>query len=131
MTPSPEFLTAIQDLGHDVLTWVGFGTLVGLLAKAIMPGKDPGGAIATLVMGISGSVVGSGILMLIWNGERVSPISPVGFIVATGGAFSLLLFNRMFGGYFFVEGGTGRNYVAPGPNYRRRRGRTREIIYDE
>jgi len=35
--------------------WVGFGTIVGLMAKAIMPGRDPGGAVATLSMGVGGT----------------------------------------------------------------------------
>jgi hypothetical protein len=54
-----------QQMAHDVLAWVGFGTLVGLLAKAIMPGKDPGGAVATLAMGIGGTVMGLGTLGLL------------------------------------------------------------------
>ena len=36
-----------QHLANDVLLWIGFGTVVGLVAKAIMPGRDPGGAVAT------------------------------------------------------------------------------------
>src|SRR4051812_10450765 len=36
------------------LMWIGFGTLVGLVAKWLLPGKDPGGAFATLVIGIIG-----------------------------------------------------------------------------
>ena len=36
---------------NDILVWIGFGILVGLLAKAIMPGRDPGGAVTTLLMG--------------------------------------------------------------------------------
>ncbi|HEY4760243.1 MAG TPA: hypothetical protein VIH42_06665 [Thermoguttaceae bacterium] len=45
----------VQQWANTVLVWVGFGTLVGLLAKAIMPGRDPGGAVATLLMGIGGT----------------------------------------------------------------------------
>jgi len=43
----------IGQWANDILLWVGFGTLVGLAAKAIMPGKDPGGALTTLIMGIA------------------------------------------------------------------------------
>src|SRR5205823_12592426 len=89
---------------NDILLWVGFGTLVGLAAKAIMPGKDPGGALTTLIMGIAGSVIGCGTLMFFWNGLRVSPISPLGFVVATGGAFLLLFFYRLLAGRYFKEG---------------------------
>ncbi|MEX2114604.1 MAG: GlsB/YeaQ/YmgE family stress response membrane protein [Pirellulales bacterium] len=89
---------------NDLLAWVGFGTLVGLLAKAIMPGRDPGGAVATLMMGVGGTVIGCSCLMYFSGGQRVTPISPVGFLVATGGAFVLLFFYRLLGGRFFVEG---------------------------
>ncbi|HBL46963.1 MAG TPA: transglycosylase, partial [Planctomycetaceae bacterium] len=46
----------LQEAVNEMLVWVGFGTLVGLAAKAIMPGKDPGGAVSTMLMGIGGSV---------------------------------------------------------------------------
>ena len=54
-----EVPTDVQQLAHDLLAWVGYGTLVGLVAKAIMPGRDPGGAVATLAMGIGGSIIGA------------------------------------------------------------------------
>src|SRR5438045_1175136 len=92
---------------NDLLLWVGFGTLVGLLAKAIMPGRDRGGALATLLMGIAGSVIGSGTLMFFIDGLRVTPISPLGFLVATAGAFVLLFFYRLLAGGVFRESGTG------------------------
>ena len=99
-----QFNDVMQKVANDLLVWVGFGTLVGLLAKAIMPGRDPGGAVATLMMGIGGSVIGCGTLMFFWEGHHVTPISPMGFLVATGGAFILLFFYRVLSGYFFVEG---------------------------
>jgi uncharacterized membrane protein YeaQ/YmgE (transglycosylase-associated protein family) len=89
---------------NDVLVWIGFGTVVGLLAKAIMPGRDPGGTVATLAMGIGGTVIGCGTLAFFYEGQRVTPISPLGLAVATAGAFILLFFYRILGGYWFVEG---------------------------
>lgn len=113
-----ELLQAIEHTANDILTWVGFGTLAGLLAKAIMPGRDPGGTVATLLMGIGGTVIGSGILMFFTGGQRVTPISPLGFLVATGGAFILLAFYRVLGGYWFREG----TPLPPlAPNYTNRR----------
>jgi uncharacterized membrane protein YeaQ/YmgE (transglycosylase-associated protein family) len=109
----------LEQWAGDLLTWVGFGTLVGLLAKAIMPGRDPGGSIATLLMGIGGTVVGCGTLMFFYDGQRVTPISPVGFLVATGGAFILLFFYRLLAGRFFQEGERRRNVVRA-PHRRRR-----------
>ncbi len=98
-----EMMTLINDALHDLLVWVGFGTLVGLTAKAVMPGRDPGGAITTLIMGIGGSVIGCGLMMYFFDTYRVTPVSPVGFAVATGGAFILLIFYRLFSGSFFLE----------------------------
>lgn len=100
------FTEEAQAWANDILVWIGFGTLVGLLAKAIMPGRDPGGAVATLAMGIGGTVIGCGILAFFYEGHRVTPISPLGLAVATGGAFVLLFFYRLLAGYWFVEGET-------------------------
>lgn len=114
---SPEIIQTITDWAKIILEWVGFGTLAGLLAKAIMPGKDPGGAVATLAMGIGGTVIGCGVLSFFSQGKTlITPISPAGFCVATGGAFIILFFYKLLGGYYFQEG--------EGP-IRRRRGRTR------
>src|SRR6185295_649148 len=94
--------------------------LVGLMAKAIMPGRDPGGAVATLAMGIGGSVIGCGLLAFFYEGYKVSPISVMGFLVGTAGAFTLLFFYRLLGGRIFREGDTGIHTVA-GPRYARTR----------
>ena len=109
----PDVSQLAAELSHHVLTWIGFGTLVGLLAKAIMPGRDPGGAVATLGMGIGGTVIGCGTLMFFHDGARVTPISPIGFLVATGGAFVLLFFYRLLGGRFFIEGDRGLHHGGP------------------
>ena len=93
-----NFSVAVQEWIHHGLTWVGFGTVVGLLAKAIMPGRDPGGAVATLLMGIAGTFIGCSVLMYCTGGQRISPISPLGFVVGTAGSFVILFFYRMFGG---------------------------------
>lgn len=113
----------LQEAVNEMLVWVGFGTLVGLAAKAIMPGKDPGGAVATLLMGIGGSVVGCGTLTFFWDGARVTPISTLGFLAATGGAFLLLFFYRLLSGSFFAEAEDGERWL----HRRRRRRRSREL----
>jgi uncharacterized membrane protein YeaQ/YmgE (transglycosylase-associated protein family) len=110
----------IQQWANTLLIWVGFGTLVGLLAKAIMPGRDPGGAVATLAMGIGGTVVGCGALTYFYNGFHVSPLSPIGFVVSTAGAFVILFFYRMLAGHWFTEGGTQRRTILRRPYYSRR-----------
>jgi uncharacterized membrane protein YeaQ/YmgE (transglycosylase-associated protein family) len=116
--PDIEFSTALQQAANELLMWVGFGTLVGLLAKAIMPGRDPGGTIATLMMGIGGTLIGCGILAY-FSDKHISPISPLGFVVGTAGAFMLLFFYRLMGGYFFREGVTAPPPGSRMPFYRR------------
>ena len=122
-----EFSAAAQQWTNDILVWVGFGTIVGLLAKAIMPGRDPGGAVATLAMGVGGTVIGCGIVSYFYAGQRVTPISPLGLAVATAGAFTLLFFYRLLVGYWFVEGD------VPTHQYRRRfrRRRRRDFAHYE
>jgi uncharacterized membrane protein YeaQ/YmgE (transglycosylase-associated protein family) len=124
-----QFAQQFQHYANDLLTWVGFGTLAGLLAKAIMPGRDPGGAIATLVMGIGGSILGSGVLMFFWNGHHVTPLSVEGFGVATAGAFILLAFYRFFRRDRYIEGERTNTYY---PRYTATRSRRpRERVYDD
>jgi len=111
---APETLEMLQHWANDVLVWVGFGTIVGLVAKGIMPGRDPGGAVATLAMGIGGTVIGCGVFAYFSGStERITPISPLGFAVATGGAFILLFFYKLLGGYFFIEGEVPRRLRRP------------------
>ena len=113
---------AAAQWANDILVWIGFGTLTGLLAKAILPGRDPGGAVTTLAMGIVGTAIGSGLLMYCLGLPRVTPVSPIGFLAGTGGAIILLLFYRLAIGRFNL--GRGGGYPrAPysGSTYRRRR----------
>ncbi len=109
---------------NELLVWVGFGTLVGLAAKAIMPGRDPGGTVATVLMGIGGSVIGCGTLLFFMEGKRVTPISTIGFAAATGGAFLLLFFYRLLAGGFVTEAEDGERIM----NRRTRRRRQRDLI---
>jgi uncharacterized membrane protein YeaQ/YmgE (transglycosylase-associated protein family) len=80
-----------------VLSWILLGLVVGVLAKWIMPGDDPGGLIMTVLLGIAGAFVGGFLSTLIGVG------TPGGFslgsiAVATGGALLLLFLNRMLRG---------------------------------
>ena len=97
-------VTQLADYANLVLTWIGFGTIVGLAAKAVMPGRDPGGTVATLMMGIAGTLIGCAILKYFYPLQTIRPISLEGFSVGAGGAFVLLLFYKVLGGYWFTEG---------------------------
>ena len=75
-----------------ILGWVLFGLVVGVVAKLVMPGKDPGGIIITILLGIVGALLGGFIgqaLGLYQTGE------PAGFIGATLGAILVLWVYRM------------------------------------
>jgi uncharacterized membrane protein YeaQ/YmgE (transglycosylase-associated protein family) len=90
-----------QTWAQNLFIWTGFGTIVGLLARTLMPGKDRAGVFTTVLVGVGGSVIGAALLAYFWEGYRVTPLSPVGFGVAVVGAFILLLFHRLIGGYAF------------------------------
>ncbi len=94
----------LQQLMNDVFVWIGFGTVVGLLAKGVMPGRDPGGAIATVLMGIGGTVIGCGVVSYFRQAERIVPLSPLGMFVGVAGTLLILFFYKLLGGYYFVEG---------------------------
>jgi uncharacterized membrane protein YeaQ/YmgE (transglycosylase-associated protein family) len=75
-----------------VLGWILFGLVVGIVAKLLMPGRDPGGFIITTVLGIVGAVVGG------FLGRTLGfygPGEPAGFLMATLGAVVLLFIYRM------------------------------------
>jgi uncharacterized membrane protein YeaQ/YmgE (transglycosylase-associated protein family) len=97
----PNWQQFFEKSANEVLIWVGFGTITGLTAKAIMPGKDPGGAVATLLTGITGTIIGCGTLAFFYPDLHVTPVSIAGFACATAGAFLLLLFYRILGGSLF------------------------------
>jgi uncharacterized membrane protein YeaQ/YmgE (transglycosylase-associated protein family) len=68
------------------------GLIVGALAKFLMPGKDPGGIIITILLGIAGSIVGS------WVGQVMGLYGagePAGFLMSVLGAVLLLFGYRM------------------------------------
>ena len=72
---------------------VVIGLIVGALAKLIMPGKDPGGFIVTILLGIAGSVVGTFIGRGVgWYQEGQS----AGFFVSILGALLILAVYRLF-----------------------------------
>ncbi|HEY1068724.1 MAG TPA: GlsB/YeaQ/YmgE family stress response membrane protein [Pirellulales bacterium] len=94
--------TWLIDGAHQLFEWTGFGLIVGLAARAIMPGKDPDGAGATLLTGAGGAVLGCGSLALFLPQQQVSPLSVGGFLAAIAGGFCLLAFYRVMSGKFHI-----------------------------
>mgnify|MGYP002636581115 CR=1 FL=1 len=89
----PKLLKAMDETAHAMLEWIGFGTLVGLTAKAIMPGRDPGGFLVTVLIGIGGGLVG-GFLGRSLGVGAVTGFNLVTILTATGGAVLLLAVYR-------------------------------------
>lgn len=73
------------------------GLIVGALAKAIMPGKDPGGVIVTILLGIAGSIVGHFIAAAMYTREA-GPGLIMRLVFATIGALVLLAVYRLITG---------------------------------
>ncbi len=74
-----------------ILGWIVFGLIVGVVAKLLMPGRDPGGFIVTIILGIVGALLGGFIGRAVgWYG----PNDPVGFVLAVVGAIVLLVIYR-------------------------------------
>lgn len=76
----------------SVIGWIVFGLIVGIVAKFLMPGRDPGGIVLTAVLGIVGALVGGYLGRLFgWYGEG----DPVGFLMAVVGSILLLVLYRV------------------------------------
>ena len=81
-----------------LIGWIVFGLIAGLIAKAIMPGKDPGGAIVTILLGIAGSVIGGFIgRSLFYRGDN-EPGTIISMVFAVIGAIILLAAYRLIRG---------------------------------
>tara|TARA_R100001440_G_scaffold30847_1_gene49271 strand:- start:1 stop:252 length:252 start_codon:yes stop_codon:yes gene_type:complete len=77
-----------------ILSWIVFGLIAGIIAKWIMPGKDPGGFIITILFGIAGAFVGGWLGSLVGLGSMGS-FSLGSFVTAIAGALVLLALYRM------------------------------------
>lgn len=81
-----------------ILSWVVFGLVAGIIAKIIMPGKDPGGWIITIALGIGGSFLGGYLSRLV----GLSPPTPAFDVRSLGtavvGALVLLIGYRVIKG---------------------------------
>jgi uncharacterized membrane protein YeaQ/YmgE (transglycosylase-associated protein family) len=80
----------------SILVWIIVGLIVGVIARAIVPGPDPLGWLGTILLGIVGSFVGGFLANLIFAGQAV--VQPAGWIGSIVGAVIVLLLWRSFGG---------------------------------
>jgi uncharacterized membrane protein YeaQ/YmgE (transglycosylase-associated protein family) len=80
---------------YGIIGWIVIGGLAGAIAKFLMPGKDPGGCIITILLGIAGALVAG------WLGKMIGWYDTnegAGFIAAIVGAFILLGIYRLIAG---------------------------------
>lgn len=80
-----------------VIGWIIFGFIVGLIARFLMPGRQPMGFILTTILGIAGSFVG-GYLGTMFSGNQMDTSNPSGWIGAVVGALLLLFLYGMMAG---------------------------------
>ena len=78
--------------GDSILVWIVLGLLAGGIAKLLMPGKDPGGCVITILLGIAGALVAGFLGKAVgWYDQNEG----AGFIAAIVGAFIILLIYRL------------------------------------
>lgn len=77
-----------------IIAWIIFGLIAGAVAKFVMPGRDPGGIIVTILIGIAGAVLGGLIATKLGLGS-VTGFDFRSFLIAIGGAVLLLFIYRM------------------------------------
>lgn len=78
-----------------ILGWIVFGLIVGAVAKLLMPGRDGGGILVTMLLGIVGAMVGGFIGRAL---NMYGPNDAAGFVMATIGAVVVLFLWRMMAG---------------------------------
>ncbi len=77
-----------------IFSWILMGLIVGVIAKFIMPGKDPGGFIITILLGIAGAFFGGYIGSFLGLGD-VTGFNFGSLLLAVGGAVILLIIYRL------------------------------------
>ena len=86
----------------DIIGWIIFGLVAGLLARWLMPGKDPAGCIVTVLLGIAGAVVGGFVARLLGLATTTVTLGDRNFLVQLGfavlGAIIILAIYRMLAG---------------------------------
>ena len=78
--------------GYSWLVWISIGGIAGAIAKLLMPGRDPGGCLVTIILGIAGALLAG------WIGHAIGwyrTDEGAGFLAAIVGAFVLLLIYRL------------------------------------
>ena len=81
-----------------IISWIVFGLLAGVIAKLLMPGRDPGGCIITMLLGIAGAFVGGFLYRLLTGREVFFEFDLGSLVVAVLGAVIILAIYRLVAG---------------------------------
>ena len=82
-----------------IIPWILLGRIAGAIAKAILPGKDPGGIIITTIIGILGAIVGGFLATALFNAHPLDEFFDVStWLTAIVGSIILLLLWRLLTG---------------------------------
>jgi uncharacterized membrane protein YeaQ/YmgE (transglycosylase-associated protein family) len=83
-----------KEIAMGVISWIILGLVVGVVAKFLMPGKDPGGIFITILLGVAGAIGGGYISSAIGFG-RVTGFDLRSLIIAVCGSLVLLIIYRV------------------------------------
>jgi len=79
----------------NILTWILFGLVAGALAKLILPGKDPGGCLMTILIGVAGALVGGFLGTEVFGFGTVTGFNLRSLAIAVFGSVLLLILYRL------------------------------------
>ena len=77
---------------YGIIGWIIIGGIAGMIAKLLMPGRDPGGCIITIILGVAGALLAG------WIGHQIGWYNTgesAGFVAAVVGAFIILAIYRL------------------------------------
>jgi uncharacterized membrane protein YeaQ/YmgE (transglycosylase-associated protein family) len=82
----------------SILAWIVLGLIAGIVAKALVPGRDPGGCMITIVIGIVGALLGGWLSTLLGFGGLAGGLDLRNLVIASLGAIVLLVLWRLLTG---------------------------------
>jgi uncharacterized membrane protein YeaQ/YmgE (transglycosylase-associated protein family) len=82
---------------NGILSWIIFGLIAGAIAKFLTPGRDPGGCIITIIIGVVGALLGGWLATVLGFGG-ISGFDFRSFVIAIGGSILLLAIWRLLSG---------------------------------
>lgn len=95
-----------------LIGWIIFGLIAGAIAKLLLPGRDPGGFIVTMLLGVAGALVGGFLGRALWGSSGVNDWSIGSFALAIAGAILLLIIHRMVAGRSRPKAASGNRWAA-------------------